>query len=86
MAGLCESAEMNRGSLARNFNRYAGEDAMKKIQEQCGATFDDAVCTRQRGHHGKHWDSREGFGFHMWTDAGAKRILEERAAEAKVSK
>ena len=53
-----------------------------KAKELCGATFDDAVCTKKKQHFGKHLDERGGHGWVAWTDAGAARVLAERAAEA----
>jgi hypothetical protein len=61
-------------------------DNMKaKEQGLCRAQFDQYVCQKKVGHFGKHHDSRGNY-WHSWSDAGAKRILEERAAEERVSK
>lgn len=49
-----------------------------KVKELCGSTFDGSICTKEKGHHGKHFDDREGH-WEMWTDAGKARVEAERA-------
>jgi hypothetical protein len=51
---------------------------MAKTRELCGSTFDERVCTKPKGHHGKHEDDREGH-WQMWTEAGKARVEKERA-------
>jgi hypothetical protein len=51
---------------------------MTKVKALCESTFDESVCTKLKGHHGKHFDNREGR-WEAWTDQGKARILAERA-------
>lgn len=54
-----------------------------KIKELCESTFEDNICTKAKGHYGKHLDDREDR-WVAWTDAGKARVEAERAE--KVSK
>jgi hypothetical protein len=52
---------------------------MAKVTEQCGDVLNQSVCTKQKGHTGKHSDCREGSGYMTWTDGGKTRVLAEQA-------
>jgi hypothetical protein len=54
---------------------------MGKVTEKCGDTFGKNICTRKKGHGGKHLDECPDRGWHSWTDAGKHRVLAEYAAE-----
>jgi hypothetical protein len=57
-----------------------------KVKVQCGDTFNQNVCTKEKGHSGKHSDDRESFGWMQWTDAGKARVLAEQARRAQIEK
>jgi hypothetical protein len=54
----------------------------KEAVAGCGKDFDGMQCGREAGHNGKHRGTGDFLGC-TWTDAGAKRVLEERQEAAK---
>jgi hypothetical protein len=79
--------EAASGKRRNNRVKALKEDSVKtkseQLKEPCGDKFDSSICTKEKGHHGKHFDDREGH-WEMWTDQGKARVEAERAA--KVSK
>ncbi len=55
----------------------------KEEQPTCGDTFGESICTRKRGHGGKHIDEHPDRGWQAWTDAGKQRVLAEQARRAE---
>jgi hypothetical protein len=59
---------------------------MKKVleAERCTETFDGHRCNLRQGHWGKH-HCTDDFVSVAWTDAGKKRVLQERAGAEKTA-
>jgi hypothetical protein len=53
-----------------------------KVVVKCGAQFEDNICTKKQSHSGKHLDAGtdEFPKYATWTDAGAQRVADEKAA------